>query len=41
MTWGKIRKIDQPAMLNALIGETSRNMLVFAVSMTLMLLTSR
>ena len=33
LTWGKIRRIDQPIMLNALIGETSRNMLVFAVSM--------
>lgn len=37
MTWNKIRKIDQPALLNALIGETSRNMLLFAVLLSAML----
>lgn len=41
MTWNKIRKIDQPAQLNALIGETSRNMLLFAVLLSAMLVLSR
>lgn len=38
LTWLKIRKIEQPMLLNGLIGETSRNMLVFAVLLSLMLL---
>lgn len=38
LTWLKIRKIEQPMLLNGLIGETSRNMLVFAIMLSLMLL---
>lgn len=38
LTWLKIRKIEQPQLLNGLIGETSRNMLVFAIMLSLMLL---
>lgn len=38
LTWNKIRKIEQPILLNALIGETSRNMLLFAVLMSTVLL---
>lgn len=37
LTWLKIRKIEQPIQLNGLIGETSRNMLVFALSLLLIL----
>lgn len=37
MTWNKIRKIEQPIRLNALIGETSRNMLLFAALMAVVL----
>lgn len=38
LTWNKIRKIEQPAQLNVLIGETSRNMLLFAVMVSVVLL---
>lgn len=37
LTWMKIRKIEQPIQLNGLIGETSRNMLLFALSLLLIL----
>lgn len=38
LTWNKIRGIQQPIQLNALIGETSRNMLLFAVLVSAVLL---
>lgn len=38
LTWNKIRGIQQPIQLNALIGETSRNMLLFAVMVSVVLL---
>ncbi len=38
LTWKKIRGIQQPIQLNALIGETSRNMLLFAVMVSAVLL---
>lgn len=38
LTWKKIRGIQQPIQLNALIGETSRNMLLFAVLVSVVLL---
>lgn len=38
LTWKKIRGIQQPIQLNALIGETSRNMLLFAVMVSVVLL---
>lgn len=38
LTWKKIRGIQQPIQLNALIGETSRNMLLFAVLVSAVLL---
>ena len=38
LTWKKICGIQQPIQLNALIGETSRNMLLFAVMVSVVLL---